>query len=93
MRVAIGTGMAESVSFGPRGSSVSSVEGGAPRATDGGSLLGLLCWETGDESVGEAHCSHSKAPWGCKLMAMARSWGGSTVLAREWVSTGVVVGS
>ena len=62
VRVATGTGMAEPVSFGLRGSSVPSVEGGAPRATDGGSLLGVLWWETGVEAAEEAHCSHSKAP-------------------------------
>ena len=86
-------GMAKPVSFSLRGSSVPSVEGGAPRATDGGSLLGILCWETWVEAAEEAHCSHSKAPWRCKLMAMMMSWGGSIVSARGWVSTGVVVGS
>ena len=82
MRVATGTWMAESVSFSLRGSSVSLFEGGAPRAADGGSLLGILHWETGAQAVGEAHCSHSKAPWRCKLMVMAMSWGGSMVSAR-----------
>ena len=73
VRVAIGTGVAESIPSGPRGSSVSLVEGRAPRATDGSSLFSILHWETGAEAVGEVHCSCSKAPWSCRLMAMVMS--------------------
>ena len=49
MKVAIGTGMAESISFGLMGSSVSLVEGGAFRAADGGSFLGIAyyAWRQG----------------------------------------------
>ena len=65
VRVAAGAGMAESVCFYPRGSSVPSVEGGAPRPTDGGSFLGILSWETGVDAAEEVHCSHSRAPWRC----------------------------
>ena len=93
VKVATGIGMAESVSSGPGGSSVPSVEGGAPRATDGGSLLGILYWETGVEDAEEAWCSCSKAPWRCRLTAMVMSWGGSIVSAVGWVSTSVVVGT
>ena len=93
VRVATGTEMAESVSFSLRGSSIPSVDGGALRATNAGSLLGILCWETGVEAAEEAHCSHSKAPWRCSMMTMAMSQGGSIVSARGWVSTGVVVGA
>ena len=81
VRVAIGTGMAESVSLGLRGSSVSLVKGGVPKATDDGSLLGILHWETGAEAVEEACCSHSKAPGDAKLMAMAMSLRHSMVSA------------
>ena len=87
MRVAIGTGMAESIPSGLRGSPVSPVEGGPPRATNGSSLLSILHWETGAEAVGEAHCSHSKVPWSCRLMAMVMSLGGSMVLAREGIAS------
>ena len=83
-------GMAESISFCLRGSSV---EGGAPRATDHCSLLGLLCWERRVEAVEEAHCNHSKVPWRFRLTDMAMSWGGSTALAGKYISTGVVVGA
>ena len=62
-------------------------------ATDGGSLLGILCWETGVEAEEETHCSCSKAPWRCRLMATVISLGGSIVSARGWVSTGVVMGA
>ena len=40
--VAIGTGVAGLISFDPRGSSASLIEGGAPRDADGGSLLSVL---------------------------------------------------
>ena len=93
VRVAIRAGMAESISSGLRESSVSLVKGRVPRATNGGSLLALPHWETGVEAAGEAHCSHYKAPWRCKLTAMPILWEGSVVLTREWVSTGVVVGA
>ena len=92
VRLAIGMGMAESVSIGLTGSSVPSVEGGAPRTTDSGFLLGILHWETGVEAAEEAHCSHSKAPWRCRLMTMVMSWGVSIVSARGWISTSVVEG-
>ena len=62
VKVATRAGMAESVSFCPRGSSAPSVECGASRATNGGSFLGILCWETGVDAVEEVHCSHSRDP-------------------------------
>ena len=86
-------GVAESIPFSLRGSSVSSLEGRAPRAADGGSLLGILCWETGAEVCRGSPLQPFQGPWRCKLMAMAMSWGGAMVSAREWVSTGVVVGA
>ena len=86
MRVAIGAGMTKSILSGLRGSSVSLAEGRVPRATNGCSLLGILHQETRSEAVGEAHCSHSKAPLSCRLMAVVMSLGGSMVLAREWVA-------
>ena len=67
--------MAESIPSGLRGYSVSLVGGGAPRATNSGSLLGILCWETGTKAVGEVHCSHFKAPGVTGWMAMAMLWG------------------
>ena len=91
MRVAIRAGMAESVPSGLGGSSLSPVEGRTPRAANGGSPLGILCWETGAEALGKVHCSCSKAPWSCRLMAVAISWGCSMVLAREGSGTSVVV--
>ena len=92
VKVANRAGMAESVSFWLIVSSVPSAEGGDPRATNGGSLPGVLCWETGVEATGDVHCSHSKAPWRCWFMAMVMSQGGSIVSAREWVSAGIVMG-
>ena len=91
--LAIGAGMAGSSSFSLGGPSVTSLGGGAPKAADGSSLFGMLCWETGVEMVGEAHCSHYKASWSCWLMAVAMSWEGSTLVAREGGTTGVVVGA
>ena len=85
MRIATGAGMVESIPSGLRGSSVSLVRGRAPRAANGGSLLGILHWQTGAEAAGEPHCSHSKAPWSCRLMAVVMSMGGSKVSAREGV--------
>ena len=93
MRVAIRAGMAESVPSGLLGSSVSQVEGGAPRAANGSSPFGILHCKTGGDGVGEANCSCSNAPRSCRLMAMAMSLGGSMVSAREGDSTGVVVGT
>ena len=86
-------GDAESIPFCLKGSSVPSIQGGVPRAADGGSLLGILPWETGVDAVEEAHCSHSKTPWICRLTAMVMLWGGSMVSSRKYVSAGVVVGA
>ena len=47
MMVAIRAGMTESIPSGLMGSSVSLVEGRAPRATDGSSLLSILHLEIG----------------------------------------------
>ena len=86
-------GMAEPISFSLRRSSVSSVEGGAPKTTEGGSFLGIVCWETRVGAVEEVHCSHFKTLWRWWFMAMAMSQGGSIVLAGEWASAGIVVGA
>ena len=55
-------------------------------------LLSMPCWGAGAEAVREACCSHAKAPWSSRLVAMAMALGGSTVLTREGGSTRVVVG-
>ena len=60
--LAIWAGMAGSSSFGLGGPSVTLLGGGALKAADGGSLFGILCWDTGVEMIGEACCSHSMAP-------------------------------
>ena len=91
--LAIGAGMAGSSSFSLEGPSVTSLGVGALKATDGGYLFSVLCRETGVKMVVEAHSSHTKAPWSCWLMAVVISQGGSTVVAREGGSTGVVVGA
>ena len=59
--VAISLGMAESTPSSLIGSSTL-VGGGAHNAADGSFLLGMLCWETGIEVVGEVCCTSSKAP-------------------------------
>ena len=59
------------------------VEGGTPRATDGGSILSLLHWYMGVEAAGEVCCRCSKALWSCKLMTMAMSLGGLVVSVGE----------
>ena len=59
------------------------VEGGAPKATGGSFLLGVLCWEVGAEVVGEVCCSCSKAPWRCRFRAMVISCGG-LMAGRGW---------
>ena len=84
--VAVRAGIVESIPSGLRGCPISLVEGGTPRATDGGSLLSILLWETGAEAGGEACCSYPKAPWSCRLMAMAMSQRGSMVSAGEGVA-------
>ena len=66
---------------------------GASRAVNGNSLFGMLCWDTGAEAVGQVFCSCYKAPWRCRLMAVAMSLGGSMVLAREGGSTSAVGGT
>ena len=73
--LAIGSGMAESAPSDPSGSSTL-VWGGAPKATDGGFLLGVLCWETGIEVAGEVCCSCSKAPliWKLRVLVIV-GWG------------------
>ena len=75
MRVATGAGMMKSIPSGLRGFSVSPAEGGAPRAANASCLLGILHWETGAEAVGEACCSHSKAPMSCRLITAVMSLG------------------
>ena len=73
--VAIGSGMAE---FAPSNLSGSStlMGGGVPKAADGSFFLGVLCWETGIEVVGQVCCSCSKAPWTWRLRVLARvGWG------------------
>ena len=87
VRVATVAGMAKFVSFCLRRSSV---EGGA---TDDGSFQGVLHWETGMDGAEEVQCSHSKASWRCWFMAMVMAWGVSILSSREWVSTGMVVGT
>ena len=78
--------MAGSSSFSLGGPFATSLGGRAPKATDSGSLFGVLCKETGVKMVGEACCSCSKAPWSCWLMAAVMSQEGSTVVAREGVA-------
>ena len=91
MRVAIRAEMAGSVSSSLRGSSIHPVEGGDPMVTDDGSLLGVLHWETRGWGCRGSPLQPFQGPCRCKVMPMAMSWGGSMVLAREWVSTSVVV--
>ena len=63
--VATGSGAAKSMPSRPSGS-FALVEGGAPKAADSSSLLGVLCQETGAGTVGDV-CRHCfKAPWRCR---------------------------
>ena len=59
--MAIGLGMAESAPSILSGSS-NPERGEVPKATDSGFLLGVLCYETGVELVGEVCYTCSKAP-------------------------------
>ena len=83
-------GAAESIPFRPSGSSIL-VEGGAPKATDGGFLLGVLCWEVVAEAIGNAHCSCSKAPCRCKLRTIVMSHGGLMAGKGDGTCVGLVV--
>ena len=61
--VAIGSGMVKSIPFRPSWSSAL-VEGRAPKATDGGSLLGMLCWQMGLRLQGKSAAAIPKPPEG-----------------------------
>ena len=81
VRVAVGTEVTGSVPSGLKGSSDSSAAGRAPRAAEGGCLIGVLCWETEAGVMGEACCSHPMAPKSCRLIAAVMSLDSSAVFA------------
>ena len=68
-------GTDESAPSGLSGSSTS-MGGGAPKAIDGNSLLGVLSQEMGIEVAERVHCSLSKAPciWRLRVLAIL-GWG------------------
>ena len=63
--------------------------GGVCKATDSSFFLGVLCWETDVEVVGEVHCSCSKAPWTWRLRVLVIVGWGSMVEMRD--GAGVVL--
>ena len=56
---------------------------------DSSFLLGVLCWKTGIEIVGEGHCTCSKAPWIWRLrVSVIVGW---VVPVKTWDGVGVVL--